>query len=256
MYQSSSTNATEKVCRILKTLSNPTPLRLSDLAGQAELSGATTLRILDTLMAEGFVHRDESSKRYRLGEEALVLGMALQARGHVRDRARASLVRLANLSGDTALLSTRSGLESVCIDREFGPYPIRANYLDIGSRRPLGAGAGSLALLAWLPQDEAATIIELLTPRLAVSHPRITPSVLREQLQRSREQGYAMLLDVVVEQMGGIAVPILGADGRPMAALSLAALSQRISSRLPELVHGLKTEADSLSSMAVHEEAP
>src|SRR6185369_6681577 len=98
---------------------------------------------------------------YLLGDAALVLGIAMQGRDHIRERARPTLVRLAELSGDTLLLSTRSGLESVCIDREFGSFPIRANYLDLGSRRPLGVGAGSLSLLAWLPDDEVATVLEL-----------------------------------------------------------------------------------------------
>ncbi len=46
-------------------------------------------------------------KRYRLGDQALLLGMAMQGRDHIRDRARPSLVRLAAASGDTVLLSTR-----------------------------------------------------------------------------------------------------------------------------------------------------
>ena len=48
--------------------------------------------------------------------------------------------------------------------------------------------------------------------------------------------------------MGGVAVPIFGADGRPSAALSIAALSDRILSRLPMLVKGLQQEAGELSA--------
>ncbi|GAC1534683.1 MAG: IclR family transcriptional regulator [Ramlibacter sp.] len=241
MYQVSSTNAPQKVCRILKILSNPESLRLADIAAGAELSAPTSLRILETLIEEGFVRRDPANpKRYLLGNQALVLGMAMQGREHVRDRARPALVRLAAASGDTALLSTRHGIESVCVDREFGSFPIRANYLDVGSRRPLGAGAGSLALLAWLPVDECETIIELVRPAMTARYPRLTSPRLRDEVQRSRDNGYAVLLDAVVEQMGGVSVPIFGADGRPVAAISIAALSDRISSRLPMLVKALQ----------------
>ncbi len=247
MYQVSNTNAAQKVCRILKTLSSPGALRLADIVQGSGVSAPTTLRILDTLIEEGFVERDVVNKRYLLGQQALILGMAMQGRDHIRERARASLVRLAALTGDTVLLSTRHGLESVCVDREFGNYPIRANYLDVGSRRPLGAGAGSLALLAWLPEEEVEAVLPLLAPQLASRYPKLTVSRLREEIQRSRAQGYALLLDVVVDQMGGIAVPILGADGKPTAALSVAALSQRITSRLDMLVQALKQEAAELS---------
>lgn len=249
MYQASSTNAPQKVCRILKILSNPESLRLADIAAGAELSPPTALRILETLIEEGFVQRDPANaKRYLLGEQAVLLGMAMQGRSHVRDRARPALVRLAAVSGDTVLLSTRHGIESVCVDREYGSFPIRANYLDIGSRRPLGAGAGSLALLAWLPPEECETIIELVKPTLAKRYPRLTVPRLRDEVQRARDNGYALLLDVVVEQMGGVAVPIFGADGRPSAAISIAALSDRLTTRLPMLVKALRHEATELSA--------
>jgi len=255
MYQASDTNSAQKVCRILRVLSSPQPLRLVDISAASDLNRATTLRLLETLIAEGFVQRDEATKRYALGDEALTLGIAMQGRDHIRDRARPALIALAALSGDTLLLSTRHGLESVCVDREFGTFPIRANYLDLGSRRPLGAGAGSLALLAWLPDDEVETVLGLLDPVLKKNYPRITCALLRTEIALARQRGYAMLLDVVVDQMGGIGVPIFGGDGKPIGAISLAALSQRISTRLPLLVPALKNAADGLSAHYAQREA-
>ena len=64
-----------------------------------------------------------------------------------------------------------------------------------------------------------------------------------DHAREARERGYAVLLDVVVERMGGIAVPILGVDGRPVAALSIAALNERITSREAELAQALRHEA-------------
>jgi DNA-binding IclR family transcriptional regulator len=102
-------------------------------------------------------------------------------------------------------------------------------------------------LLAWLPEEEVEAVLPLLAPKLAARYALLTVPRLREEIQRSRDQGYALLLDVVVDQMGGIAVPVLGADGKPTAALSVAALSQRITSRLDTLVPALKQEAAELS---------
>lgn len=255
MHQVSDTNSAQKVCRILRALSSPQPLRLADICASSGVNKATTLRLIETLIGEGFVVRDDANKRYSLGSEALLLGIAMQARDHIRDRARPALVRLAALSGDTALLSTRHGLESVCVDREFGSFPIRANYLDIGSRRPLGAGAGSLALLAWLPDEEVATVLTLITPMLRRNYPALTPTRLRSEIALARERGYAMLLDVIVDQMGGIAVPILGGDGKPIGALSIAALTQRISTRIDLLVPALQRASAELAAPAAQREA-
>jgi DNA-binding IclR family transcriptional regulator len=140
------------------------------------------------------------------------------------------------------ILSIPSGIESLCVDVEEGRYPIRANYLSIGSRRPLGVGAGSLALLAWMPEAERQAALAVIAPQLQ-RYPRITAQLLEDHALAARERGYAVLLDVVVERMGGIAVPILGVDGRPVAALSIAALNERITSREAELAQALRREA-------------
>lgn len=249
MYQASNTTAPQKVCRILKILSQPDPMRLSDIAAGAEVNATTALRILETLVDEGFVRKDPAhAKRYMLGDAALTLGLAMQGRGHIRDRVRPALLRLAAVSSDTALLSTRQGLDAVCIDREFGDFPIRSNHLEIGSRRPLGVGSVGLALLAWQPPEERDTIFKLIAPRLTSRYPRLTPLRLQQEMERSLGNGYAVLLDVVVERIGGVAVPIFGADGRPVAALGIAGLSDRILSRLPMLAKALQQEAAALST--------
>jgi DNA-binding IclR family transcriptional regulator len=252
MRHLSDTNSAQKVCRLLRALSTPVPQRLADVAEGSGVNKATALRLLESLIDEGFVVRDEATRRYALGDEALTLGIAMQGRDHIRDRARPTLLRLAAATGDTLLLSVRSGVESVCVDREFGSYPIRANYLDLGMRRPLGVGAGSLALLAWLPDDEVETMLGLIAPRITQRHPRISIELLRREVLLSRQRGYALLLDVVVDQMGGIGVPVFGADGRPIAAISLAALNTRITPRLSTLVPLLRKAGEELS----REQAP
>jgi DNA-binding IclR family transcriptional regulator len=222
-------------------------MRLTDLALATGLNKSTVIRILDGLGEEGFVEREADSRQYRLGDQAIYLGLAMQGRAHLRAPARPWLVRLAARSGDTALLSVRSGIEALCIDREFGNYPIQANYLDVGSRRPLGAGAGSLALLAWLPDDEVMAVLDQLEPVWATRYPRLCKSFLLDQIAQSRHQGFVMLLDVVVERMGGIAMPILGVDGRPMGAISIAALTERLSLRKDMLCESLGEAVAALS---------
>ena len=248
--RASAINSVQKSCRILRSLTEPRVNRLSEIAAQAGLNKVTTLRILEVLSREGFVRRDDKTKTYSLGNEVFILSAALRDRDDLRARARPSLVRLAAMSEDSVLLSVRSGgTEAVCVDREIGSFPIRANYLDIGSRRPLGIGAGAMALLAWQSEAEIEAILQFVEQRLA-QYPKISMTWLKNEMARSRERGYTLILNVLVDRMGAVGVPIFGADGRPVAAISIAALSDRLSSRTEQLVDMLKREAEIVSAGA------
>lgn len=236
------TSSVQRACRILQVLSDTRNGRLTDVAAAARLDKATALRLLDVLASEGFVVRDPVSKRYSLGPEIFVLGAAAAARFDPRPIARPSLIRLASTFQDSTILSIACGAESVCVDVELGSFPIRATYLEVGSRRPLGAGAGSLALLAWLPDAEIEALMPSILSNLG-RYPRITRKALDRHIAQARKQGYAVMLDLVVDRMGGIAMPILGGDGRPVAAISVAALTERIVSREAVLAEALRREA-------------
>jgi len=237
-----SNSSVHKACRLLHALSEPRNTRLTDIAAAAGVDKATSLRLLNVLASEGLVERDAATKRYSLGRELLLLGATAKSRIDLPTLARPALIHLAAVFEDTAILSVPSGLESVCAGLQLGAHPIRANYLDIGSRRPLGVGAGSLAILAWMPDEEARAALPHVEPMLE-KYPRITRKILQKQIGLARTRGYVLLLDAVVEQMGGIAVPILGSDGRPLGALSVAALSERIATREQALAAALQAEA-------------
>jgi DNA-binding IclR family transcriptional regulator len=231
-------SSVQKACRILRVMSDSRNARLTDIATASGQDKATTLRLLDVLVREGFVQRDPQTKRYTLGTETFVLGAAAAARFDPRPIVRPALIRLTSAFHDSTILSIPRGAESVCVDLELGTFPIRANYLEVGSRRPLGAGAGSLALLAWMPDAEIEAMMPVILERL------------ERHIEESRRRGYALMVDLVVDRMGGIAVPILGSDGRPVAAISIAALTERIFSREAQLAEALLREAQACSSNA------
>lgn len=237
------TSSVQRACSILRVMSDSRNSRLTDIAHAAGLDKATTLRLLDVLARNGLVHRNPANKQYSLGPEVFVLGAAAAARHDLRPIARPSLIRLSEAFEDTTVLSMPRGVESVCVDMQSGTYAIRASYLEPGSRRPLGVGAGSLAMLAWLPDDEINALMPLIAQRLG-NWPRLNEKVIMKLIERARKQGYALVLDLIIERMGGIAVPILGPDRRPIAAISISALTDRIRSREQTLAEALYREAN------------
>ncbi|MCC8943090.1 IclR family transcriptional regulator [Bradyrhizobium sp. Arg68] len=239
-------NAIQKVCAVLRVLAQRSPLRLTDIADATSLNKATALRILNSLIEEGFVSRVTGAKTYELGQEARVMAVGARRSVDIAELAQPSLLRLSERSADTALLSVRSGVEALYLARSVGSNPLQPNYLQIGSRRPLGVGAGALALLVWLPDAEIEAVIEVIVPRLAKS-PRITPKFLREKIAAARKAGHTVLIDAAFPGMGGVGVPVRDETGEVVAALSIGAASDRIRRREAELAEMLKKEAQVLA---------
>ncbi|MGO4306865.1 IclR family transcriptional regulator [Cupriavidus sp. RAF12] len=235
----------QKACRLLRALSDTRHARLTDLAAAAGVDKASALRLLETLTAEGLVERNPDTKAFSPGREWLTLQAATLCRLDLRPLVRPALIRLANAFEDSAILSVPSGWESVCIELRLGTFPIRASYLDVGSRRPLGVGAGSLALMAALPDAEVDAVLDCIGPALR-HYPRIDTDLLRRHVETTRARGYALLLDVVVERMGGIAIALPGADGYPLGAISIAALNERITGREAVMARALRREAEAI----------
>lgn len=236
-------NSIDKVCAVLILLAEHQSLRLSEVSHAIGLNRVTALRILDSLCANDFVRRSGSPPRYSFGPEitAMTLSSPLP---NLREIIRPSLLRMADISGDAAILSVRSGVDAICIDKMIGDYPINNHTLDIGVRRPLGVGAGSMALLAWSPPSEHEVIIDISLTRSADFYPKLTRNLIYDTIQHSREVGYVVLLDVVVERLGGIACPIYDAKDNVVAALSVTGLRERIASRESELAEALLHEQE------------
>lgn len=234
-------NAIAKVCSVLRSLSANSSLRLSQISSATGLNRVTALRILEELSDNGFIERKGTPPRYSFGPEVLAMAASVSRAHDITNIVRPSLLRLAEYCGDTVLLSVRSGAQAICIDRASGSFPIRANFLDIGSRRPLGIGAGSTALLAWLPKAEKEAILEITCNRLE-DFPDISEDVLNQHIEKAIETGYVVMVEVVIEKMGGIGYPIRDAQGGVVAAISIAALTERILEREVLLLAELKRE--------------
>lgn len=221
--------------------------RLSDLARETGLGKTTTHRLLSALVAVGFAAQDSQTRRYHLGFEVVRLGSAAN-RYEILDLARPAVLRLARESEDTVFLSVPDGLEAVCVDRAEGAFPIKTLTLDVGARRPLGVGAGSLALLAFRSPEEVAEILESIQPRLA-NYPDLTPERIQDMVGRARQQGYTLNDGRIVKGMSAIGVPVRDPHGRIVAALSIAAISDRMRpDRVARLAAMLKAEAATLGA--------
>lgn len=218
--------------------------RLADLILQSGLQKPTVRRLLLALMRGGLIEQDAQSRRYFVGPEAYVLGTLAGARFGIHALSLDGLARLAKESGDCAFLSVPRGTFSVCLHREEGLFPIRTHVLQAGDRHPLGIGGGGLAILAALPDTEVEEVLAANAPVLAQRYPDFPPDVLRALVADARARGHALNPGLLVPGSWGIGVAVRDRAGRPLGALSIAAIESRLTeARQREIAPLLMREA-------------
>lgn len=145
-----------KVLSLLRLVGahNKEGLRLTDLIALSGLGRSTTHRLLGCLTDEGFVERIPETKRYRLGLEAMQLGLAAAEHDSVGDILGGAMQRLARMTDDTVFIMVRSGHQVLCVKREEGAFPVRALLIEPGMRRLLGLSTTGIHMLSTLPDED------------------------------------------------------------------------------------------------------
>jgi DNA-binding IclR family transcriptional regulator len=225
-----------------------------DVLQDSGLKQPTLRRLLGVLVRSGLLEHDANADRFRLGARAHAIGNAAQQRFRLHRPALGGVARLAELSGDTAFLTLRRGNDSVCLHREEGTFPIRTHGLAVGDRHPLGVGAGSIAILAAMPD---AAVDEVLVANEPVFRARYAALSRRQVLQlvaETRARGFATDRGLIHPGAWAIGVVVRDETGVANAALSIGATEGRLDeSRQQELAILLQHEARAIeSSLHLH----
>ena len=239
-----------KAIQILKGLAENSRdgMRLIDLARELELSQPSAHRLLKSLISEGLVEQISDTKSYRLSLDFFCMAAQTRQRDGILDYARPALLRLSATFNDTVFLLVRHGFDVVCLDRVEGPFPIRSFTGDIGGKVPLGIGQGSIAILAFLPEEEREAIIRFNMPRI-LDRAAIDEVDLRIMIDAVRETGTAHMNFEMIEGMAGLGVPVLDQNGVAVAALSIGTLASRLTEQRQRTIADLlKKEAALISS--------
>jgi DNA-binding IclR family transcriptional regulator len=231
----SGTQSIERVVDVLRVIASRgrRGMRAGEVVATSGLAEATCFRMLHRLELEGMVDRDPHSRKYFLGPLLHEFGLLARPRYRLAELCDAPLHRLADFTQDTVYLSERSGLEAVCANRALGDFPIKSLSLDIGIRRPLGVGAGGLAILCSLPPAEAQAIVEANAHRYE-KFATFTADFLYGAIAEGRQRGYCFLDGAVTPGTAsmGVAFP----PSNPVAAISVAAISDRLQPERREVI--------------------
>ena len=222
-------------------------LALRELSAQLEVPKSSLLPLLRTLAARGYLEQDAVGA-YRLGPQALELGMASPAHRAWPEIARPALRELMQRTGETVFLGALGGDRTavVFVDKVESEQVIRYA-AGVGDRRALHATSSGKAILAFLPAPERERILRALPLKRYTDRTVTSLPALRAALEEVRQTGVCVNLDELAVGAAGIAAPIFDRDGRVAGACAIGGPTDRVRPRLKLLAAEVTAAARAIS---------
>jgi IclR family pca regulon transcriptional regulator len=230
--------------------SDHTDLTLSEVARITDLPRAVARRFLHTLVELGYMRTD--GRRFTLRPKILELGYAFLSSMTLPEIAMPHLEQLVEKVHESSSVSVLDGDEVVYVAR-VPTKRIMTVAISVGTRFPAFATSMGRVLLAgqsdqWLDGFFASTELRQLTTRTIAD-----PGRLRRELNRIREQGWALVDQELEEGLRSLAAPIRDPEGRVIAAVNVSAHAslrtpeQLVTNLLPPLLDTARQIEDDLS---------
>lgn len=228
----------------------PAGLGATEVAARTGLDRVNVQRLFLALEASGWARRNKAGKRFFAGEDADRLQASRWTPPDVSQELIVAAVegmrRLARQLGDAVFLIGRDGTDSVGIHREIGDYPMQILASHAGKRHPLGVGSAGMALLATLPDAEARRVVKANSSRLE-EYGGISAEMIDRLRINTRQRGYSVMQNYAVSGALGVGCALTRADGAPVLAMSVSAITDRMPiARQAETARLLRRELDSL----------
>ena len=227
-YQSRKIGSVQRAVDILNLFDSQTPeLGTTEIARALGLHKSTTASLVSTLAANGFLGQNPETRKYRLGLKLVERAFAMLDQVEIRQIAYPCLQELRNQWNETVNLAILDGADVVYIERMLGTKALGMRS-EVGRRAPAHSTALGKAILACWPITDVKTFVTW------HGLPSVTPQTITDpdkffaELDKVREQGYAV--DDEENEIGGrcIAVPIFDHTGKAIAAISISAPTARL----------------------------
>jgi len=220
---------------------------LTQLARRLHLHISTVHRLLVNLVRHGLVEEAPDSRGYQLSFKVLRMGLRVLDRLDFRRVAQPFLRDLNQQTQETVRLAILQDARAICIEKFGSAQPVGLDER-LGGAMPLHCTGVGKTLLAYQRGDLLSQVARTL------GFPRFTPHTitnlasLRKELERIREQGYALDQGEAVEDLRCVAGPLFDHTGRVLAAFSVAGPATRITPlRLPEITRLVHATSQQIS---------
>ena len=201
-------------------------LDLNEIAAAARISTDAALGSIHTLVRLGYLARSEQSGGWVLAPRTLSVGCPYLAGHPVIDQVSAHLVELNKTCGESVSLSEPDGTEMVFLAR-FLSHRRSPIQMPVGRRLPMYCTSAGRAYLSTLPREEVRELLQRSTLQSLTSHTLTQLPRILEIIDSARELGYAWAIEECYRGDLTVGAPIVGPDGRAIAAVNISGPTER-----------------------------
>ena len=222
---------------------------ISAVARDLSLPPSTVHRLLHLLVDEGFVEHDPGFQTYRIGSELYRVCGLVSARGILPRLAEPFINELVAETNESSLLCMYLPVDRAITVVASGSVPNTLTYpIEKYSTLPIVWGATGRAILAYLAQSEIRSIYDAAAPSPTTGATLPRYDKFLAEMRKIKSRGYAKTSGQKVVGAVGLAAPVFGPAGNPVASLCLTIPEFRFNpAREATLGSILVEKADALS---------
>lgn len=225
----------DRAMEVFAYLGESRGMTLTELAQDLDQAPATVYRILVTLERHALVEFDPQDQDWHIGSNAFLIGARFLRRTSLVDRARPVMRTLMERTGETANLGIERAGQVLFVSQVETQANIRA-FFPPGTLSRLHASGIGKVLLAWMPQERIAALLDRGPLERFTPHTIVRTDDLMRDLKEARDRGYAIDAEERTLGMQCIAAPVFDIHGEAVAGLSVSGPTSRIdAAAIPEL---------------------
>lgn len=239
-------SALDRSLSILDFLATTRGATTGEIAAAVRVSRSTTYRLVERLRQRGYVDDIGHTGVWHLGPAAARLALAAVQSSDVAQIAPEYLRMLVQQTRESVNLGVPRGTEMVFIYRDKGPQTV-AVHGDVGARRPMHCTSVGKAYLAALPQEERDQILSKMVYHAFTPKTITSRRELEEEIQRTIDRGWSEDHGEIDPSSTCCGAAIRDNMGRPVAAISVAGVTDRISPELSRIGAVVASTAEAIS---------
>ena len=174
---------------------------LKELSDALDINKSTTYRILTQLGKQGYIEKNNETKKYKLGIKFIEIANHVIQDFKIIDIASKYINKVNSITKETIHLAQLVGDEVVYVDKRESLHPIRL-HSQIGKATPWHCTGVGKVILAFQPEVFQEKILHSINLEKFTEHTIIDKKQFRAELELIKKQGYALDREEHQENVG------------------------------------------------------